>query len=91
MHRWKKTKHIFNRHIDRTKNPEASKFKKPNQVDKLAKKTDKDPDRVIDQGDRVRKEKDFGWEINTQGERTNVIVKDKTTDKRVTQFQTDGG
>jgi len=82
----KPTKHIQNRHVDRKKYPKKSKFKKPNQVEKLNGRTVKKPDRVVDQGNRVRYEKDFGREIGTKGERTNVTVIDKKTKKRVTQF-----
>ncbi|AIY67425.1 RHS repeat domain-containing protein [Pseudoalteromonas piratica] len=84
----RKTKHTDNRHVDRNKYPDKSKFKKPNQMDKLSEKTVKKPDRVQDQGDRVRVEKDFKREIGTNGEKTNVTVIDKSSGKRVTQFPT---
>lgn len=32
------------------------------------------PDRVIEQGNRTRYEKDFGRDIGTDGQRTNVLV-----------------
>ena len=82
----RKTKHTDNRHVDRKKFSEKGKFKKPNQMDKISEKTVKKPDRVQDQGDRVRVEKDFKREIGTKGEKTNVTVVDKKTGKRVTQF-----
>ena len=82
----KRTKHIDNRHVDRKKYPGKSKFKKPNQIDKINERTIKKSDRTIDQGDRVGYEKDFNREIGTRGEKTNVTVVDKKKNKRVTQF-----
>lgn len=83
----KRTKHIDNRHINRSKYPEKSKFSKPNQIEKLNKKTVNKPDQVIKQNNgRVRYEKDFKRDIGTRGERTNVSVVDEKKGKRVTQF-----
>lgn len=82
----RRTKHIDNRHVDRKKYPEKSKFKNPNQIEKINDRTVKKPDRVVDQGSRTRYEKDFGRDIGTNGERTNTTVIDKRTGKRVTQF-----
>lgn len=82
-----RTKHIANRHIDRHKFPDRSKFKKPSEIDKLHNRTVNNPDRVVQQSrDRTRFEKDFGRDIGTRGERTNVSVVNRRTNKRITQF-----
>jgi RHS repeat-associated protein len=82
----RRTKHVDNRHISRKKHPGKSKFKKPAQVDKIADRTAKSPDKVIRQRGRTRYEKDMGREIGTRGERVSVVVIDDRTGKRVTQF-----
>jgi len=81
----KRNRHT-DRHVTKNKYEQKSKFKKPSEMDKLSEKTVKKPDRVQDQGDRVRVEKDFKKEIGTKGEKTNVTVVDKKTGERVTQF-----
>uniref|UniRef100_UPI003736AFE2 RHS repeat-associated core domain-containing protein n=1 Tax=Pseudomonas anguilliseptica TaxID=53406 RepID=UPI003736AFE2 len=80
------TKHTTNRHVDRNKYPDKSKFKKPSQLQKNIDKTVNKPDRVIPQGDRTRFERDFSRDIGTKGERTMVVVKDNATGKVVTSF-----
>lgn len=84
------TKHAQNRHVDRKKYPDKSKYKKPQQREKLRQRTVEKPDRVENQGDRIKYEKDFGREIGTKGERTNVVVVDQKTGKVVTEFPTLG-
>ena len=84
----RRTKHVDNRHIDRSKYPDKSKYKKPNQVDKINDKTFNNPDRVIEQGNRTRYEKDFGRDIGTDGQRTNVMVVQNDTNKIVTSYPT---
>ena len=84
----RRTKHVDNRHIDRSKYPDKSKYKKPNQVDKINDKTFNNPDRVIEQGNRTRYEKDFGRDIGTDGQRTNVLVVQNDTNKIVTSYPT---
>ncbi|WP_194866990.1 RHS repeat domain-containing protein [Pseudoalteromonas sp. PPB1] len=81
----KRNRHT-DRHITKKNYDKKSKFKKPSEMDKLSEKTVKKPDRIQDQGDRVRVEKDFNKEIGTKGEKTNVTVIDKKTGDRVTQF-----
>ena len=80
------TKHTQNRHVDRSKYPDKSKFKDPSQLDKNTDRTINKPDRTIDQGDRVRHERDFGRDVGTKGEQTVVVVIDKTTGKVITTF-----
>ncbi len=70
------TKYTTNRHVDRGKYPEKSKFKDPSQLQKNTDRTVRDPDRVVPQGDRTRYERDFTMNIGTNGERTQVVVTD---------------
>lgn len=53
-------------------------------MDKINDKTFNNPDRVIEQGNRTRYEKDFGRDIGTDGQRTNVLVVQNDTNKIVT-------
>ena len=55
-------------------------------LDKLASKTLVLHFDTLCHGGRTRKEKDFGRDIGTKGERTNVAVTDNKTNKRITQF-----
>jgi hypothetical protein len=74
----KNTKHTQNRHIDRNKYPEKSKYKKPNQIEKIQKKTINNPNRVEKQGrGRTAFEKDFKRVIGTRGETVNKTVLDR--------------
>jgi RHS repeat-associated protein len=83
----RRTKHTQNRHVDRKKYPDKSKYKKPNQVKKLEKKTMKDPDVETTQPDgRVRYDKDFGREIGTNGETSQRVIVDPKKNKVVTSF-----
>ena len=82
----KRTKHTPNRHIDREKYPEKSKYKKPSQYKKLEDRTMKNPDRVVEQGGKVRYEKDYDRVVGTRGETGHVVVHDKAKNKIVTSF-----
>ena len=82
------TKHTINRHVNRSKYPDKSKFKDPSQLQKNTDRTVRDPDRVINQGDRVRYERDFPRDVGTKGERTQVVVKETGSNKVVTTFPT---
>jgi len=82
-----RTKHVDNGHIDRSKYPEKSKYKTPNQVEKLENRTIKNPDNIKTQGrNRVRFEKTFKRVIGTRGEKTVNVIIDMKKNKRVTSF-----
>jgi hypothetical protein len=86
----KRTKHVDNRHVSRTKYPTKSKYKKPAQVKKLEAKTIKNPDKVTPQGgDRVLYEKKFDRVIGTKGEKIQRVVVDTKKNKRITSFPSD--
>lgn len=90
----RRTKHVNNRHIDRTKypgrcstNPNGkSKFKKPSMRTKLEDATLTNPDKIIQQGNRLRFEKDFGREIGTNGETKLRVILDPIKKKIITSF-----
>ncbi len=82
----KPTKHTDNGHVDRKKYPNKSKYKKPNQMQKLNDRTVKNPDRVTIQGKRVLYEKEFGRVIGTKGERINRVVVEPAKSKTITNF-----
>jgi RHS repeat-associated protein len=86
----RRTKHVDNRHLDRKKYPDKSKFRKPSQVDKLIERVLASPDQVIGQGARVRMEKQFGREVGTDGESVVVVVLDSAKNKVVTAFPAAG-
>ncbi len=74
----KNTKHTVNRHVDKKKYPEKSKYSKPSQLKKLQKKTVNKPDRVTKQKNgRTVYERDFKRKIGTRGETSHKVVKDK--------------
>jgi hypothetical protein len=83
----RRTKHVENRHINRSKYPGKSKYRKPSQVDKLNARAIANPDTVVNQGrGRIRYEKDFGRQVGTRGETMVVVVVDVRKNKIVTSF-----
>ncbi|MDC8005031.1 DUF6443 domain-containing protein [Aureisphaera galaxeae] len=81
------TKHTPNRHVDKKKFPNKSKYKKPSQIEKLRRRTIKSPDGVIIQADgRVRYEKVFTRTIGTRGEKGHRVIVDIKKRKVVTSF-----
>ncbi|HEX8657541.1 MAG TPA: DUF6443 domain-containing protein [Hymenobacter sp.] len=81
------TKHTDNRHIDRNKYPDKSKYLKPNQRDKLIERTMKSPDQVTQQSrGRTRYDKTYGRKIGTRGETSHRVVVDERKNKTVTDF-----
>jgi len=82
----KNTKHTDNRHVDRTKYPEKSKYSKPAQKEKLQQRTVKNPDKVTEQGKRTKYEKTFKRVIGTKGETSHRVIVDKKKGKIVTSF-----
>ncbi len=83
----KRTKHTENRHVDRAKYPDKSKYTKPNQKEKLENRTIKKPDKVEKQsGDRKIYEKDYGRKIGTKGETKHKVVVDEKKKKIVTSY-----
>jgi len=86
---YSKTKHTDNRHVDRNKYPEKSKYSKPNQVNKINEKTMKKPDKVtLQKNGRVVYEKNMKRKIGTQGQTTNKVVTDPKKKKIVTSHPT---
>ncbi len=83
----KDTKHTDNRHVDRTKYPDKSKYSKPSQKAKLQERTMKKPDVKKQQSDgRIVYEKDFKRKIGTKGETSHKVVVDQKKNKIVTSY-----
>lgn len=82
----KNTKHTDNRHVDRAKYPEKSKYSKPAQKEKLQQRTVKNPDKVTEQGKRKKYEKTFKRVIGTKRETSHRVIVDKKKGKIVTSF-----
>ena len=86
----RRTKHVHNRHLDRTKYPDKTKFRKPSQVDKIIERVIASPDRALPQGGRTRFEKNFGRKIGVEGESVVVVIVDGRKNKIVTAYPTAG-
>ena len=89
----RRTKHVNNRHINRT-NPNwasKSKYRKPSQRNKLEDRTMRNPDRTTTQGNnKVLYEKDYGRAIGTNGETFHRVVVNEVLNKITTSFPADG-
>jgi RHS repeat-associated protein len=82
-----RTKHTDNRHVNREKYPEKSKYSKPNQVKKLEDRSMKSPDKKTTQKNgRVTYEKDFKRKIGTNGQTTQKVVVDPNKNKIITSY-----
>jgi RHS repeat-associated protein len=83
----RRTKHVDNGHISKKKYPEKSKYTKPNQINKIIKRTIQNPDKVtVQKRNRILYQKDFKRKIGTRGETINRTVVDTKKNKIVTSF-----
>ena len=84
---YRRTKHVENRHVSRSKFSTKAKFQKPSQRRKLEARTMKKYDKKIVQEDgRILYQKDFARVIGTRNETVVRVVVDENKHKIITSF-----